>query len=204
MITLQFQRNPFHPIKRTLMVPWNEIVVIQNPIVMSAGSDEAFSSDSYESELNLYEGVNNRSHCWDHDYQNMKPLLFETFRSNTQNEIGDQSSIIGESQILREVLSITGSDLKLIHQSSSSPGYLSIINLQLTSSVIPNTLSQVVLRIVIEGSLFQKLFAAEPNIKYSFAWNKRNVYRQKVYGLTNARGKIFKIDQTESLYVTFV
>src|SRR4051794_14847537 len=39
MVTLQFQRSPFHPIKRTVMVPWNEIIVIQTPILMSAGPD---------------------------------------------------------------------------------------------------------------------------------------------------------------------
>lgn len=35
MVTLQFQRSPFHPIKHSVYVSWNEIVVMQSPIVMS-------------------------------------------------------------------------------------------------------------------------------------------------------------------------
>lgn len=37
IITLQFQRNPFYPIKKSILVPWNDITVIQNPIVMLLG-----------------------------------------------------------------------------------------------------------------------------------------------------------------------
>lgn len=39
IITLQFQRNPFHPIKKSVLVAWNEIHVIQNPIVMLSVPD---------------------------------------------------------------------------------------------------------------------------------------------------------------------
>ena len=35
-VVLQFQRNPFHPIKRTILVPWNDIIVMLNPVVMSS------------------------------------------------------------------------------------------------------------------------------------------------------------------------
>lgn len=38
-MTLQFQRNPFHPIKRTVFVPWNDIIVMPNPVVMSSAPD---------------------------------------------------------------------------------------------------------------------------------------------------------------------
>ena len=41
-VALQFQRNPFHPIKRTVVVPWNDIIVMLNPVVMSsAPSDDS-------------------------------------------------------------------------------------------------------------------------------------------------------------------
>jgi len=43
-VTLQFQRNPFHPIKRTVFVPWNDIVVMPNPIVMSSSPSPAPST----------------------------------------------------------------------------------------------------------------------------------------------------------------
>ena len=44
-VALQFQRNPFHPIKRTVVVPWNDIIVMLNPVVMSsAPSDDTDAS----------------------------------------------------------------------------------------------------------------------------------------------------------------
>lgn len=33
-VTLQFQRNPFDPLTRTVFVPWNQIVVLP-PVVMT-------------------------------------------------------------------------------------------------------------------------------------------------------------------------
>lgn len=75
-----------------------------------------------------------------------------------------------------------------MYHSSHAQGYLSTIHLQLTPFNIPETLRLVHLRIVVEGFLIEKTFEADPDIKYTFAWNKRNVYKQKVYGLTTARG----------------
>lgn len=37
-VTLQFTRNPFQPLTRTLFVPWNQIVVLP-PITMQLGDD---------------------------------------------------------------------------------------------------------------------------------------------------------------------
>lgn len=39
IVTLQFQRNPFYPIKKSVYVVWNDIGVIQNPIVMHSVPD---------------------------------------------------------------------------------------------------------------------------------------------------------------------
>lgn len=35
-------------------------------------------------------------------------------------------------------------------------------------------------QVTLEGSVFEKVFEADPNITYTFTWNKRNVYKQKV------------------------
>ena len=40
IITLQFQRNPFYPIKKSVYVSWNDIHVIQNPIIMLSVPDK--------------------------------------------------------------------------------------------------------------------------------------------------------------------
>ena len=232
MITLQFQRSPFHPIKRTVMVPWNEIIVIQTPIVMSAGVDEVFtspleaalpdappthdmyltssaaaatassaSSDNYQQRQLV---LNRTISCMAHDYQVIRPVLYAPHAGKNNIPTGgtlrgmqspmmatsseSASSIGGSGQILQETLAIPGSPVKLVYQSSSSPGFLSTIDLQLTGDHVPTSLRLVHLRIVVEGNLFTKVFEAEPQIKYTYAWNKRNVYRQKVYGLATARG----------------
>lgn len=202
MVTLQFQRSPFHPIKRTIMVPWNEIIVIQDAIMMSATVEDSSEHYHYPStniftlsneyRLQSTNFGNTSQHCWDHDYNTMKATLLHTLNPNSdddgQKSCFESNGVIGESQVLLETLSIPRSSMKLVYRSSSSSGYLSTINLQLTSSTVPPSLRIVYLRIVVEGNYFNKLFDAEPQLEYTFTWNKRNVYRQKVYGLTNARG----------------
>lgn len=94
-------------------------------------------------------------------------------------------------QVLQESLSIPGSDLHLVYHSSHAHGYLSTIHLQLTPFNITSSLKLVHLHIVIEGIFFEKIFEADPEIKFTYAWNKRNVYKQKVYGLATARGNYF-------------
>lgn len=216
MVTLQFQRSPFHPIKRTVMVPWNEIIVIQTPIVMSAGAEEVirrspwpdapqhdmFVTVADPSSASGSRWVLNRTVCAAHDYQITRPRLYMPHASknlpasngaarnaNVQSSHETIASIGGSGQVLQETLSIPGSPIKLVYQSSGSPGFLSTIDLQLTDDHIPTQLKLVHLRIVVEGNLFAKVFEAEPSIKYTYAWNKRNVYRQKVYGLATARGE---------------
>ena len=38
-------------------------------------------------------------------------------------------------------------------------------------------------------SMFEKTFEADPGIQFTYAWNRRNIYRQKVYGVATAYGK---------------
>jgi len=61
-VTLQFQRSPFHPLTRTVFVPWNQIVVLP-PVAMQL-SDESdvyrdsganslpYGNDTYQNILN--------------------------------------------------------------------------------------------------------------------------------------------------------
>ncbi|CAL1263020.1 unnamed protein product [Larinioides sclopetarius] len=174
-VTLQFQRNPFHPIKRTVLVPWNDIVVM-TPVVMSALMDADSSSAPLSSNA-----------CLVHDYDHMKPIVYQTWRPVSEGGCTENSAIIAETQVLQESLSIPGSDLHLVYHSSHAHGYLSTIHLQLTPMNITSALRLVHLHIIIEGIFFVKAFEADPEIKFTYAWNKRNVYKQKVYGLTTAR-----------------
>lgn len=74
-----------------------------------------------------------------------------------------------------------------MYQSSQAAGYLSTVRMQLTGPVIPISLTHVHVHVEIEGSVHTKTYEADPNLTHTFAWNKRNVYKQKVYGVAQAR-----------------
>lgn len=147
-------------------------------------------------------------HCFDHDYDVMRPILYEKLTKTKQGNCNG-SSVIPETQVfksfskiviqlilflkvLQESLSILGSNLSLVYHSSYSQGYLSTINIQLTPSSVPHSLRLVHLRIIIEGILFEKTFEVDNDIQYTYAWNKRNIYKQKVYGITTAKSNYKK------------
>lgn len=85
-----------------------------------------------------------------------------------------------ESQALQESLELANG-LHLVYHSARTSGYLSILQLQLTPedpSKIPPTLVKVHMKITIEGVVHEKVFEADPDIRYTFAWDRLNEYRQ--------------------------
>ncbi|KOC67559.1 Teneurin-3 [Habropoda laboriosa] len=174
-VTLQFGRSPFKPQSHIVFVPWNEVVIIDK-IVMSTAEEKQ---------------PNHVPHaCAAHDYDLMKPVVLATWKHGFQGACPDKSTILAESQVVQESLQIHGTGLNLVYHSSRAAGYLSTIQLQLTPEVIPATLNLIHLRITIEGILFEKTFEADPVIKFTYAWNRLNVYRQRVYGVTTAMVKV--------------
>ncbi|XP_050580564.1 teneurin-m isoform X2 [Bombus affinis] len=174
-VTLQFGRSPFKPQSHIVFVPWNEVVIIDK-IVMSTAEEKQTSHIPYA--------------CAAHDYDLMKPVVLATWKHGFQGACPDKSAILAESQVIQESLQIPGTGLNLVYHSSRAAGYLSTIQLQLTPEVIPPTLNLIHLRITIEGILFEKTFEADPVIKFTYAWNRLNVYRQRVYGVTTAMVKV--------------
>jgi len=174
VVTLQFGRSPFNSQTRRVFVPWNEVVIIDT-VAMGAREDSI---------------IQHTQPCESHDYEKMKPVVLATWKQGFQGDCSETSAILIESQVVQEGVKIPGSELQLIYHSSRVPGYLSTIQLQLTSSSIPSFLKRVHLRITIEGVLFEKIFEADPDIKFTYAWNRLNVYRQKVYGVTTAIVKV--------------
>jgi len=173
-VTLQFGKNPFPPKIETLFAPWNEVIVME-PVVMSM--TEVPSKKSGDS-------------CDEHDYENIQPIVIASAKFGIRRLQADKSSIIAETQSLFETISIPASQTKLVYSSPRSRGYLSTIQLQLTPENIPAALSKIYLRITIEGELFEKIFEADPNLKYTYSWKGINVYRQRVYGTTTALVKV--------------
>lgn len=93
-------------------------------------------------------------------------------------------------QVLHEELEIPGSSIKLSYLSSRAPGYKSLLKITMTQSLVPLNLIKVHLMVAVEGHLFQKSFQASPNLAYTFIWDKTDAYGQKVYGLSDAVGKL--------------
>ena len=245
IVTLQFQRNPFYPIKKSVYVSWNDIGVIQNPIVMysvpdnsAAGGSTDFlnyfthraSSFPFYSQFSLLgfgtlDKINKKNpnfhfyvfldigeinwsirkstvannsssdNCAKHDYEQMRPSIRESLSSDnlwlTKNTGvmcgGEGSCILAESQTVHEKIPIGTTRLSLVYQSSIAQGYLSTLYIRLTPDTIPTWLRFVLVRILIEGHVHEKIFEADPNLSYHFSWNKRNVYKQKVYGFASAK-----------------
>lgn len=174
-ITLQFGRSPFRPQTRIVQVPWNEVVIIDT-VTMSLTDDKMSNAGAHT--------------CFSHDYDTMKPVVLATWKHGFQGACPDRSAILAESQVVQESLQIPGTGLNLVYHSSRAPGYLSTIKLQLTPEVIPTTLNLIHLKITIEGILFERVFEADPGIKFTYPWNRLNIYRQRVYGVTTAIVKV--------------
>lgn len=81
---------------------------------------------------------------------------------------------------MSESIGIPGSSVKLTYRSSQAAGYLSCVHVQLTRRIVPAALMRVHVRVEIEGSLHTQTYEADPELTHVFAWNKRNVYKQKV------------------------
>lgn len=184
-VALDFGKPPFTSKKIRVMVPWNEMVVLDD-IVMTVSGVPGHSdrSDDYHDHKQRRLGS---SHCPLHDYDLLKPVVMATWQNGFQGECPEVDAILVEAQAVQESVRIPGTGLYLVYHSSRANGYESTLRLQLTPDRIPSSLRRVHLRIVLEGILFRKVFEADPAIKFTYAWNRMNVYRQSVYGVTVAR-----------------
>ena len=75
-------------------------------------------------------------------------------------------------------MKLADSGISLVYHSARAKDYLSTIQLQLTPDQIPESLLKVHIRITIEGVVYEKVFEADPNIRYTYAWDGLNQYRQ--------------------------
>jgi teneurin len=95
-----------------------------------------------------------------------------------QGQMPDRSAILVESQAVQESLPVSDNNIFLVYHSARTKGYLSTIQLQLTPETIPSSLVKVHLKITIEGVVHEKVFEADPYIRYTYSWDRLNEYRQ--------------------------
>ena len=88
---------------------------------------------------------------------------------------------------MQEVVPLPGlPEYRIVYRSDNSIKYFSLLTIQLTRSTIPSELGYVHVRIFVEGTVTKVTLEAEANLTYTFAWDRHNVYRQKIYGRTDA------------------
>ncbi|XP_059410307.1 teneurin-3 isoform X5 [Carassius carassius] len=165
-LTLSFERAPFLTQFRTVWIPWN-VFYVMDTLVMKKEENDIPSCDLS-------------------GFIRPSPLIVATplstfFRSSPEN-----GPIIPETQVLQEETAIPGSDLNLMYLSSRAAGYRPVLKVTMTQATIPFNLMKVHLMVAVVGRLFQKWFPAEPNLSYTFIWDKTDAYNQRVYGLSEA------------------
>lgn len=91
--------------------------------------------------------------------------------------------------MVQETIRIPHTDTHLVYQSSDAVDYMATVMILLTGPEIPAQLTSVHLTVKVEGIVFKKVFEGNANLKYRFAWNRRNAYNEKVYGVVRVTGK---------------
>ncbi|KAI1902722.1 hypothetical protein AGOR_G00018940 [Albula goreensis] len=165
-VTMVFQRAPFLTERRTIWLPWNQFVVL-----------DKVTMDRVESPAPLCDAKN---------FAIPYPIVLPSPLTRFAGACVERGPAVPELQAVQEEISIPGSFLKLSYLSSRAPGYKSLLRIILTHSIIPTGLAKVHVSASVEGRLFQKWFPTAPNLVYVLAWNKTDIYGQKVSGLTEA------------------
>ncbi|XP_048839478.1 teneurin-1 isoform X1 [Brienomyrus brachyistius] len=162
-IILVFQRTPFFTKRLPVWLPWNQFVVLDKVIM-----------DKVEAQP---------STCNIKNFVIPYPIVLAPPLTQFASTCGERGPVVPELQAVQEEINIPGSYMKLNYLSTRSPGYKSLLRVILTQSVIPTGLVKVHLTAAVEGRVFQKWFPAAPSLVYVLAWNKTDIYGQKVYGL---------------------
>ncbi|KAK2919532.1 hypothetical protein Q8A73_003903 [Channa argus] len=165
-LTLSFERAPFLTQYRTVWVPWN-VFYVMDTLVMKKEENDIPSCDLS-------------------GFIRPSPVIVASSLSTFYRISPEDGPIIPETQVLQEETSIPGSDLKLMYLSSRTAGYKPVLKVTMTQSSIPFNLMKVHLMVAVVGRLFQKWFPAQPNLSYTFIWDKTDAYGQRVYGLSEA------------------
>uniref|UniRef100_A0A673YB44 Teneurin-3 n=1 Tax=Salmo trutta TaxID=8032 RepID=A0A673YB44_SALTR len=165
-LTLSFERAPFLIQYHTVWIPWNVFYVIDT-LVMKKEENDIPSCDLS-------------------GFIRPSPVIVASPLSTCFRSSPEDGPIIPETQVLQEETSIPGSDLNLLYLSSRAAGYKPVLKVTMTQASVPFNLMKVHLMVAVVGRLFQKWFPAQPNLSYTFIWDKTDAYNQKVYGLSEA------------------
>jgi len=102
--------------------------------------------------------------------------------------------------------------IQLVYNSASFPPAASVVKPSLFVQLLPDrkqpswphSLSSIVVQIDIEGQTRRERLIPLPKLSYQFAWNRRNVYGQKVYGFVEMKIRVayeFTLNSSKSAQV---
>ncbi|XP_039094752.1 teneurin-1 isoform X3 [Hyaena hyaena] len=165
-VILIFDRSPFLSEKRTLWLPWNQFIVVEKVIMQRVVSDPPSCDIS--------------------NFISPNPIVLPSPLTSFGGSCPERGTIVPELQVVQEEIPIPSSFVRLSYLSSRTPGYKTLLRILLTHSAIPVGMIKVHLTVAVEGRLTQKWFPAAVNLIYTFAWNKTDIYGQKVWGLAEA------------------
>lgn len=165
-VTLVFDRSPFISEKRTLWLPWNRFIIVDKVVMQRAESDTPSCDIS--------------------SFISPNPIVLPSPLTAFGGSCPERGTVIPELQVVQEEIAIPSSFVKLSYLSSRTPGYKTLLRIILTHTTIPSGMAKVHLIVAVEGRLLQKWFPAAANLVYTFAWNKTDIYGQKVSGLAEA------------------
>ncbi|XP_074216156.1 teneurin-1 [Camelus bactrianus] len=165
-VVLIFDRSPFLSEKRTLWLPWNQFIVVEKVTMQRVVSDPPSCDIS--------------------NFISPNPIVLPSPLTSFGGSCPERGTIVPELQVVQEEIPIPSSFVRLSYLSSRTPGYKTLLRILLTHSTIPVGMIKVHLTVAVEGRLTQKWFPAAINLVYTFAWNKTDIYGQKVWGLAEA------------------
>ncbi|KAK7495277.1 hypothetical protein BaRGS_00013459 [Batillaria attramentaria] len=172
-VKLELMREPFKTVTASVLVPWNQIITMDTVSMVLEGQS--------------LPPLVPKDCTAEHPHYQLRPVVLSTWQHTQLGACPDHSTIIPESQVLQESIPLPGTDVHLVYHSSEAAGYMSLIRIQMTPDTVPRSLRLVHLRAAVEGVVLEKVFEADPNLKYTFAWDRLNAYKQKVYGIVTAR-----------------
>ncbi|XP_044247547.1 teneurin-1 isoform X2 [Ursus arctos] len=165
-VILIFDRSPFLSEKRTLWLPWNQFIVVEK--------------------VTMQRVVSEPPSCDISNFISPNPIVLPSPLTSFGGSCPERGTIVPELQVVQEEIPIPSSFVRLSYLSSRTPGYKTLLRILLTHSTIPVGMIKVHLTVAVEGRLTHKWFPAAINLVYTFAWNKTDIYGQKVWGLAEA------------------
>uniref|UniRef100_A0A7N5P2N9 Teneurin-1 n=1 Tax=Ailuropoda melanoleuca TaxID=9646 RepID=A0A7N5P2N9_AILME len=165
-VILIFDRSPFLSEKRTLWLPWNQFIVVEK--------------------VTMQRVVSEPPSCDISNFISPNPIVLPSPLTSFGGSCPERGTIVPELQVVQEEIPVPSSFVRLSYLSSRTPGYKTLLRILLTHSTIPVGMIKVHLTVAVEGRLTQKWFPAAMNLIYTFAWNKTDIYGQKVWGLAEA------------------